>query len=141
MKKRVILALAVLLAAALLLTGCEPAGKLGINGTYIAKTEATENIPAIDVLKIVITDETAIFYSPTAEYLASVVLCTAQKALGNEPSWPASDWMTSGVNYGVSVNGLAVTFTKAGISIPATLSSNRREITFTYEGASITCKK
>lgn len=139
--KKAILALCALLTLALVFTGCEPAGTLGINGTYIAKTDATDKLPAFDFLKIVITDETAVFYSPTPKYAAKVTTYTTEKLLGQDPEMPASDWMTTGVSYAVSINGLTVTFSKLGVDIPATLSHNRREISFTYEGASITCKR
>lgn len=136
--KKAILALCALLALALVFTGCEPAGTLGINGTYIARSNSD---PAFDVLKIIITDETAVFYTPTATYTNKVAGYAAAKLLGKQPEIPASDWMTTGVSYDVSINGLTVTFSKLGVDIPATLSHNRREISFTYEGASITCKR
>lgn len=133
MKKRLILALLVLLAAVVALTGCNPNGSLGIDGDYYAKTETT---PAQYLFKVNITDDCATMYLPTVAYTtqASLALIT-----GDEMPDPA--WM-NGVTYRVAINGYAITFSNSGGSIPATLSQDRKSISFSYSGlGAVVCKK
>lgn len=143
MKKKLITTLFAVLAFSLLFTGCAAlfGGSLGLDGTWIARTEATSSIPATNKLKIVITDDTAVFYEPSAAYLTAVAQYIALTGLHQEAEWPASDWETSGNVYTVAISGNNITFSKAGVSIPATLSEDKKAISFTWLGTLLSCKK